>query len=236
MRDECSLCGRELPSSSLVRCFRCRKLHCRSCVTYTWYRNVLRYVPLCLNCARRLVSPTKIRRRESKYSPLRRYLARRPEYTKYVTLTFTELEKMIEDKLPSSAFQNRHWWSNADSSTQARSWLYAGWNVRDVNLNDKTVVFQKIKAAKKVTKKKKRSRALAKKTFHPPAPRVPRRKIPSKTKVARAIGRFKNIESGKSSIRHYRGKFKPRSAFEKRLYKPDAKPKKIYRNHRDSEE
>lgn len=141
MVEKCSSCGTVQPYYSLVRCFRCRKLYCRNCVTFTWYRNVLRHVPICLNCARRLVSPLKPRRRKPKYSPLRKYLARRSPSIKYATLTFAEIEKIIEDKLPSSALQHRHWWSNAASSVQARSWLYAGWEVHAVDLNNKTVVF-----------------------------------------------------------------------------------------------
>ncbi len=227
--EECSLCGRTLPSYSLVRCFRCKKSYCRNCVTSTWYRNVLRYVPVCLNCARKLISPSKSRRREPKYSPLRKYLARRPPSIKYATLTFTEIEKIIADRLPSSALQHRHWWSNADSSVQARSWLYPGWKVQEVNLSDKTVVFRRTRTAEAgtATKRKKRSRASAKKVFQPPTPRAPRRRIPSQTRTAMAIARFKNVQRRRSSMRRYRGKFKPKPALEKRLFKPEAKPKKL---------
>ncbi len=225
--EECSLCGRAVPHYSTVRCFRCRKTYCRSCVTFTWYRNVLRHVPICLNCARALVSPSTLRRR-TKYSPLREYLARRPASIKYATLTFAEIEKIIEDRLPSSALQHQHWWGSSDSSVQAQSWLYAGWQVQAVNLKDRTVIFRRIKTAKTrtIAKQKKRSRALAKKAFQPPSPKTPRRKIPSKTKIATAIARLRNVERRKSSMRRYRGKFKPQPAFEKRLYKPYVKPKK----------
>lgn len=229
--EECSLCGRTLPHYSLVRCFRCRKLYCRNCVTFTWYRNVLRHVPLCLNCARKLVSPPKSSRYGTKYSPLRRYLARRPPSIKCATLTFAEIEKIIEDKLPSSALQHRHWWSNADSSIQARSWLYAGWEVQAVNVNDKTVVFRRIRTTKirTATKRKKRSRTSMKKAFQLPSPRAPKRRIPSQTRTAIAIARLRNVERRKSSMRRYRGKFKPQPPLEKRLYKPEAKPKKFNR-------
>jgi hypothetical protein len=38
------------------------------------------------------------------------------------------------------------------------------------------------------------------------------------------VARYRNIQRRKASLRRYRGRFKPKSAFEKRLYKPDAKP------------
>jgi len=34
------------------------------------------------------------------------------------------------------------------------------------------------------------------------------------------------VERRKMSARRYRGKFKPQPAFEKKLYKPEAKPEK----------
>lgn len=232
MMDECSLCGRALPYYSLIGCFRCRKLYCRNCVTFTWNRNVVRHVPLCLNCARKLVSAVKPGRRRTKYGPLRKYLARRPPYIRYATLTFDEIEKIIEDRLPSSALQHRHWWNNTQSSVQARSWEYAGWKVQALDLNDKTVVFQRIRTTNRrtATGRKKRVDGSKKKAFRPPIPRVPQRRFPSQTRTAIAIARLKNIKRRQSSIRRYRGKFKPQPAFEKRLYKPDAKPKKFYQD------
>jgi hypothetical protein len=223
------LCGRTLSHYSLVRCFRCRKVYCRNCAAFTWFRNVLRYVPICLNCARRFVSPSKRGTRTSKYGPLRNYLARRPPSTNYVTLTFSEIEKIIEDRLPFSAVQHQHWWSNSDNSSQARSWLYAGWKVYDISLNKASVVFQRTRTKEPVTaaRRKRRSRSSTSKAFQPPTPRAPRRRIPSQTRIAMTVARLRNVEQRRASIRRYRGKFKPRSAFEKRLYRPEAKPSKL---------
>ena len=44
------------------------------------------------------------------------------------------------------------------------------------------------------------------------------------TKISKVQARMRNIERRKSSMRRHRGKFKPRSALEKKLWKPDAKP------------
>jgi len=45
------------------------------------------------------------------------------------------------------------------------------------------------------------------------------------TRIAKAQARLINVERKKSSVRRYRGKFKPQPVYEKRLYKPEAKPK-----------
>ncbi|NIR87126.1 hypothetical protein GWO13_05945 [Candidatus Bathyarchaeota archaeon] len=228
MKEECSLCGGIFSYYSLIRCPRCRKLYCRNCVIFSWNKNVLRHVPLCLNCARRIVSPKRATKVGTKYSPLGRYLARRQRYITYSTLTFAEIEKIIGDKLPFSALQHRHWWSNAGSRVQAQAWLNAGWIVHDVNLSDRTVVFKRARRPeiKRGRKRRKGTRASAGKPFRPPKPRDFRRRRPSKTRVAMALARLKNVERRKLSIRKYRGKFKPRPAFEKRLYRPDEKPEK----------
>lgn len=217
MREVCSLCGRTFSYYSLKRCYRCRRLYCRDCVTFTWDGNVI-----CLNCARRLVSP---RIRGSKYSPLSRYLARRARYTDHATLTFAKIEEIIRDSLPFSATHNRNWWS-AQSSVQAQAWLNVEWRVYDVNLEDKTVTFKREGLIKTKTRRKRRKvvSPFMEKTLRPSKPR--RRREPSKTKIARAQARLQNVERRRSSMRQYRGKFKPKSAYEKRLYRPEAKPSK----------
>jgi len=51
------------------------------------------------------------------------------------------------------------------------------------------------------------------------------RRKPSKTKAAKLVARLKNLERKKASVPKYRGSFKPKPAYEKRLYKPEEKPK-----------
>jgi hypothetical protein len=187
----------------------------------------LRNVPTCLNCARKLVSPRSTRK-IGKYSPLGSYLTRRQQPISYVTLSFAEIEKIIGDKLPFSAFEHQHWWSNTVSRAQAKAWLNAGWIVHDVNLNDKTVIFKRVREPDvKIDREREKGAAVStKKTFQPPKPRKPRRRIPSKTKMAMTMARLKNVERRKRSMKKYRGKFKPKSAFEKRLYRSEETPDK----------
>ncbi len=62
-----------------------------------------------------------------------------------VVLTFDEIEKIIEDKLPDAALKYRPWWGNEKGaeSRQCRAWLDAGWEVGKVDLKGKLVLFRR---------------------------------------------------------------------------------------------
>ena len=224
MEEACSLCDRVFPYYTLRRCSRCGRLYCGDCIIFVWDRAVFRHVAVCLNCARRSVSPRKV---GGKYTSLSIYLARRARFTSVATLSLSRIEGIIEDNLPPSAFQAQKWWTNSRNSVQGQAWLDAGWEVDRVDLGARTVTFKRItgKTTKVYTKIKNWRRGTSewmKKTPRPTTPR--RRSIPSKTRISKARARLKNIHREKASMRQYRGRFKPKAAFEKRLYKPDAKP------------
>jgi hypothetical protein len=48
----------------------------------------------------------------AKYTPLQKYLSGLPEGTNTKTMTFEQIEKIINDKLPASAHEYRPWWAN----------------------------------------------------------------------------------------------------------------------------
>ena len=78
----------------------------------------------------------------AKYDPLRDYL--KAEGTKTVLLTFSEIESIIDDKLPESVWSHRQWWENQiDSSrrSQARAWMMAGYGVETVDQKGGSVTF-----------------------------------------------------------------------------------------------
>jgi len=82
---------------------------------------------------------------------------------------------------------------------------------------------QKTAKARKKTRSWRRGTAeWMKKTPRPTTPQ--RRRRPSKTRISRAMARLRNMEREKASMRQYRGRFKPKPALEKKLYKPDVKP------------
>jgi hypothetical protein len=62
-----------------------------------------------------------------------------------IQLTFEQIEDMLQDRLPSSAYKHRTWWSNDTvSQSHSQSWLDAGWMVANVNLGSQHVSFRRI--------------------------------------------------------------------------------------------
>lgn len=213
--EKCNLCKRTVAPSKLIRCLRCKKLFCKSCIMEDLVEE--KYL-VCLNCAKRSVSPKGTFK--GKYTPLTLYLSRKASWTRWVKLPLSRVEGIIGKDLPESAHQNTEWWTNNHSS-HAKAWLSIGWNVKKVNLEDKTVTFThpEILAPKKQTIRKRTSALVSLPEYKPR-----KTKKPSLTRIAIAQARLKNISRRKTSIRKYRGKFRSKSAHEKRLWKPDEKP------------
>ena len=218
MKDECSICGRVLSLYSLRRCPRCKKLYCRGCMTTNLWSEQRDLI--CLHCARRIVTP---RRGGSKYSALREYLWRRGTFTSIVTLNFHTIEGIINSDLPLGALQNEAWWNNSEASAQGYAWTSAGWKVQSLDMKERTVTFKKTVTAEEASRPRRRRRAKAQKPFTPVPDKPRRMRVPSKTRIARAIARAKNLER-QATAPLYKAKLKPRSAYEKRLYKPEVKP------------
>jgi len=59
-----------------------------------------------------------------------------------VTLTFSEIENILQTKLPQSANDHRAFWSNSTSHSIALSWMNVGYETTEVNMG-KFVVFEK---------------------------------------------------------------------------------------------
>jgi hypothetical protein len=76
-----------------------------------------------------------------KYTPLENYLRELPESQREVTLGFEQIERILNDKLPSSAYEYRQWWENEKEGNHvnARSWSNAGWEIDSLNLHEKWV-------------------------------------------------------------------------------------------------
>ena len=216
-KEECSLCGRVMPYYALRRCLRCRRLLCRSCLIEDFVRGEY---PVCLNCARKLASPQKAF--TGKYTPLTFYLSPKAQWTSWVRLEFSRLEGIIGDNLPVSAIKTKDWWKNSKSTPQAKAWLSVGWKVKDVNLKERTVIFTRPELVKPRKKRRRKKRSPIAAPLPEYEPRIAKK--PSLTRIAKAQARLQNLSRRKASMRRYRGKFKPRSAFEKRLYKSYEKP------------
>jgi len=172
----------------------------------------------CLNCARRVVSPTTV----STYGGLTGYLRFRGAFTSTVKLAFARIDGIIGENLPMSAYRSGKWWENSPTAPHARGWLDAGWEVQEVNLKEGYVTFKKVK---QMPMKRKSAGSEIKKPFTPVRVKIPKSKVPSKTKISRLYARIKNVERRRTSMPVYRGSLKPRPTYEKQLFKPDEKPK-----------
>ena len=81
-----------------------------------------------------------------KYEPLGRYLSKLDKTI--VTLTFSEIEEIINDALPQSAIEHmEEWWANDESTTHYQSidgWLSVGWKVVNKNRKRREITFKRL--------------------------------------------------------------------------------------------
>ncbi len=79
----------------------------------------------------------------SKYDPLKIHLNLSENQT--ITLSFSEIEKILGKPLPTSAFRHNAWWSNEvkGTHTQSNSWMDSGYRTKDLDLNMQRVTFRK---------------------------------------------------------------------------------------------
>lgn len=80
-----------------------------------------------------------------KYTPLKNYLTALSPSQRDVTLSFEQIERILNDKLPPSAYKYQAWWANQKkgSHVEAQAWLDAGWKVDTVKFKEKRVRFRR---------------------------------------------------------------------------------------------
>ena len=78
-----------------------------------------------------------------KYTPLENYLHDLPARQREITLGFEQIERILNDKLPSSAYEDRRWWDHEKEGNHvnARAWANAGWKIENVDFGKKCVRF-----------------------------------------------------------------------------------------------
>ena len=72
----------------------------------------------------------------TKYEPLEIHLRATPRNVHELTLSFSDIARILRVSLPESAIQHRAWWGNqkdSKSRPQAHAWLSAGFLVDTVN-------------------------------------------------------------------------------------------------------
>jgi len=82
---------------------------------------------------------------KNKYDPIFDFLQSYNPNEREVTLTFVQIEKIINAKLPYSAHNHRAWWANETegSHVHAKAWMEAGWLVDTVDLSRLWVTFRR---------------------------------------------------------------------------------------------
>ena len=82
----------------------------------------------------------------SKYEALGRFL--RDQRTNEIPMTFADIERITQTKLPPSAHKHRPWWSNNPrNSVMTKVWLDAGFRTERVNMDSGKLVFRRIAKA-----------------------------------------------------------------------------------------
>jgi hypothetical protein len=74
-----------------------------------------------------------------KYSPLENYLRDLPSTQKEVSLSFEHIERILNNKLPASAYEDQRWWQHETEGNHVnkRAWANAGWKVERVDVSRK---------------------------------------------------------------------------------------------------
>lgn len=82
----------------------------------------------------------------SKYDPLSGFL--KAQTAQRLPMTFTQVEKVLGTKLPSSALKYQAWWANeaTGSHVQAQAWMTAGFQTAEVDLSEQKLVFARSRA------------------------------------------------------------------------------------------
>ena len=80
-----------------------------------------------------------------KYQPLTEFLRRQSRDV--VRMSFAEIERVIETKLPPSATHHRAWWSNnAQNNVMTMAWMDAGFESEDVDMKGRRVTFRRVRS------------------------------------------------------------------------------------------
>jgi len=81
----------------------------------------------------------------SKYTPLGIYLRSISIDTKDLALSFEEIEKILNFRLPSSAYEYQAWWAFEIRPSQPQKviWQNSGWRVLSIDLSRRSVRFQR---------------------------------------------------------------------------------------------
>jgi len=78
-----------------------------------------------------------------KYSPLEKYLRELPVSQREVILGFEQIESILNNRLPASAYEDERWWEQETEGNHVnkRAWTNAGWKILSLDVNAEWVKF-----------------------------------------------------------------------------------------------
>ena len=78
-----------------------------------------------------------------KYTPFENYLPDLPVSQSEITLGFEQIERILNNKLPSSAYEDQRWWEHETEGNHrnTRAWSNACWRIKSLDVNAKRVKF-----------------------------------------------------------------------------------------------
>ena len=84
-----------------------------------------------------------------KYTSLEQYLRELPANQSEATLGFEQIERILDAKLPSSAYEDRRWWDHEKEANHVngRAWAKAGWKIEHVDFSKKRVNLVRVATA-----------------------------------------------------------------------------------------
>ena len=80
-----------------------------------------------------------------KYEPLGQFL--RKQKRNRIPMTFVEIERVLNAKLPASKNSRAFWSNNPDNNVMTRIWVEAGFETEDVSPQSKSLVFHRKKSS-----------------------------------------------------------------------------------------
>lgn len=82
-----------------------------------------------------------------KYTPLENYLHDLPANQREVTLDFKQIEEILNNKLPASAYEDQRWWEHETEGNHIhqRAWISAGWEIKSLDVKAQKVIFSRFR-------------------------------------------------------------------------------------------
>lgn len=89
--------------------------------------------------------------RDSRYAPLALFLKGQVRDRNRVSLTFAQIESIINMSLPPTAREHRSFWANDSvGHVQSKQWLDVDWRVASVDMSNEVVLFSRIREREKL--------------------------------------------------------------------------------------